>query len=214
MKILFFIFILILYSYCTEFTLKAGTKTDGYCEQGDYIFSFENSFYLNNKSPKEKYEFKLLMDKNIISTCKTKKRNLSNKFEIICKIKKYKGCYENVYFNTPKLGNLEPEKIIFKNGNIILFEGFKENETIQKEKNDKNKNKVDITLNAGSITKNIDNIDDIDINKKQFFIIENELSDDIHINDLIGVKFNIDLKIDNNSEKIKAQCSFYKIEEK
>ena len=216
MKILFFIFILILYSYCTEFTLKAGTKTDGYCEQGDYIFSFENSFYLNNKSPKEKYEFKLLMDKNIISTCKTKKRNLSNKFEIICKIKKYKGCYENVYFNTPKLGNLEPEKIIFKNGDIILFEGFKENETIQKEKNDKNKNKnkVDITLNAGSITKNIDNIGDIDINKKQFFIIENELSDNIHINDLNGVKFNIDLKVDNNIEKIKTQCSFYEIEEK
>ena len=207
MKILFFLSNLILCIICKDFFLKAGTKTEGYCNQGDFIFSYENSFYLNNKYPKEEYDFKLLMENNIISLCKTKKRNLSNKFEIICKIKKYSECY-NFSFNTPKLGNLEPEKKILKNGDIIFFEGFKD-EIIKKEKKDKKLSEtVEIELNPGVIAKEIENMDAIN-NKKQFYIRDNLLSEEVSTDFFDNVyNFTIDVKVDDQENVIKSNCSF------
>ena len=122
---LFLLVSIMIYINCNQFTLRAGIKSEGYCIKEDFIFSFENSFYLNSKFPKKKIGFKLLMDKNIISICNIKNKNiLSNNFDVLCRIKNFNGCLENISFSSPKLGNIEPENIILENGDIIHFEGF------------------------------------------------------------------------------------------
>ena len=206
MKNVFFLFSLIIYISSTEFTLKAGTKTEGYCKQGDFIFTYENSFYLNNKYPKEDYNFNLLMEKNIISICEIKKRNLSIEFEIICKIKKYEGCNLFFPFKIPKLRNIEPEKKKLKNGDIIFFVGFKERGIFQKSNNIKKNNKFganNLILNAGAIIKNMKKKD------KQFFIINNIFSERTKKIYLENASFEIKVRVDNDENKeIESNCTF------
>lgn len=151
MKQLLLTITIIFYINCAEYILKAGKKTEGLCKKTDYEFSFENSFYQNEIIPKKDYEFKVLMDKNIISIYQVKKKNiLSKNFEILCRIKDYHGCSEFSDLKPPRLLNKEPKEIILKNGDIIHFEGFinqlsnlKEkiniNEVIVKETNEKEK---------------------------------------------------------------------------
>ena len=175
----------------SEFILKAGTKTKGYCNKNDYIFSFENSSFLNNKFPKQGNEFNLLMENGNISKCKIKKKDIFlNKFDILCEIKNYFGCLKNIISESPKLGSEEPEKIFFENGDILRFEGFSNIE-----------NKINIINEGGFIKKELDEEKNF-----IFYITNNKINKLIYKNK----EFKIYVKI-NNEKKI-ALCEIPKID--
>ena len=209
MKALLLLISIMIYINCNQFTLTAGIKSEGGCIKEDFIFSFERSFYLNNKFPKKEYDFKLLMDKNIVSICNFKKKNiLSNNFDILCRIKKYSGCLENISFSSPKLGNIEPESKILEEGDIIHFQGFTnffQNIIDNHEKtaiieNPKIKDlfvseEDYIELIPGSITKDINN-------KSAFFIINNTFSCDVLKKDIEDDKVYFKMELDNIENKV------------
>ena len=223
MKKIFIIFCIIWFGYCGEYILKAGKRTKGHWNRNDYVFSFQNSFYLSKSAPRQKFEINLLMERDIVSKCKIKsKRLLSKKFDISCKIKRYSGCNKKLSL-IPELRNKEPENIFLDNGDIVRFQGFSlgvENNNIREEYDNPNENELNkdliesfqnklygeenllIFITAKNITKDLDN-------NKIFDIINEEIKEDI--TDIRDELKNLDISLDLivNDKSTNAICKIW-----
>ena len=116
-----FILCIICFISCKEITLYAGEKTEGYCQNNDYFFSFKNCYFSSQHFYPKDFSFNLLMENDAFSECKINENFISiEKLEIICKIDNYSGCSKKKKKNA-KLGQDEPKSIIHKFGDIIHF---------------------------------------------------------------------------------------------
>ena len=124
MKKIIFIISLIELISCINFILKAGVKSEGYCEREDLIFLFQHSYFVNGIAPNFKTEFSLLMEDDYEANCQIDKSHFKSfDFEILCRINNYLGCIErNIEF--PKKIKKEPNSIMLGGDDILIFEGF------------------------------------------------------------------------------------------
>ena len=205
-----FIFCLVFFISCKEITLHAGEKTEGYCINNDYFFSFKNCYFSSQHFFYRDFSFDLLMENDIIAKCKIKENMIQyKKLEIVCKIDNFSGCFEetNEILN---LGKNEPKTVIHKFGDIIHFQGF----CNKKRKINDNKFTPFLFQNENEeeiyIYKNIypGIIQKPENNNNTFykFIIENNTMD-FDSSEIYGETFIFIISISNKEENIKSYCS-------
>ena len=127
MRQIIYILCLINLISCINFILKAGIKSEDYCQKNDLYFSYKNCFFVNDLVPNFKDEFSLLIEYDLLAKCKINQNNfISSDFEILCKIEKYFGCMEGTS-EIPMVTGVKSESIFLDNDNILNFEGFEDN---------------------------------------------------------------------------------------
>ena len=90
MKAIFFIFCILNIISCKEYILKAGIKSEGYCQGNDLVFQYDNCSFVNEPVPNFENNFELLIEDSSIAQCKISQLNyISSNFEILCKIENY-----------------------------------------------------------------------------------------------------------------------------
>ena len=124
MKTIFFIFCIINIFSCKEYILKAGIKSEGYCQGNNLVFQYDNCYFVNDQVPNFENEFELLIEDDSIAKCKISQLNyISSDFEILCKIENYSGCKYGDQ-EIPKLIMKEPDYILLENNDVLYFDGF------------------------------------------------------------------------------------------
>ena len=127
MKDILLIFFIINIISCYKYILKAGRKSENYCENNNLVFSFDNCYFVNDLVPVFKNEFYLIIEENNIeykSQCKINSLNfISSDFEILCTIENYLGCMGGSLDNYQYIKE-EPNSIRLSEKDYLSFEGF------------------------------------------------------------------------------------------
>ena len=203
MKVILLIFCLLNFISCFEYILKAGIKTEGHCENNNFVFQYDYNYFVNDLVPNFKSEFSLLIEEDeidYIAQCEINQQNFfSYDFEILCTIENYFGCMSGSLDN-PQYIIEEPSPIHLNDDNYLIFEGFMDaNNPYWDEKN-----LINITITAGNIIeKYIENQDFVF--KINYTWSKEEMEKDIDID--IDKYFNLSI-LDKNDDIINANCSF------